>query len=35
MEFKLVNLSDPYTFIANDLETAASVVFLISKFTER
>lgn len=30
MEYKLVNPSDPYTFIADDLETAASVVFLVS-----
>lgn len=30
MEYKLVNPSDPYTFIADDLETAASVVFLVN-----
>ena len=29
MEFELVNPSDPYTFIANDYETAALTVFCI------
>ncbi len=32
MEYKLVNPSDPYTFIADDLETAALGVFSISTF---
>ena len=30
MEYELINPSDPYTFIAEDLETAALAVFLIS-----
>ncbi len=30
MEYELINPSDPYTFIADDLETAALVVFAIS-----
>lgn len=30
MEYKLANPSDPYTFLADDLETAALVVFSIS-----
>lgn len=30
VEFELINPSDPYTFIADDLETAALVVFAIS-----
>lgn len=30
MEYELINPSDPYTFIAKDLETAALVVFLLS-----
>lgn len=28
MEYELINPSDPYTFIADDLETAALVVFI-------
>lgn len=30
MEYKLANPSDPYTFVADDLETAALVVFMLS-----
>lgn len=30
MEFELTNHSDPYTFIADDLETAALVVFSLT-----
>lgn len=30
MEYELINPSDPYTFIAEDLETAAHVVFALS-----
>lgn len=30
MEYELINPSDPYTFIAKDLETAALTVFLLS-----
>lgn len=30
MEYSLVNPSDPYTFIADDLETAAIVVYSLS-----
>lgn len=30
MEYNLANPSDPYTFVADDLETAALVVFSIS-----
>lgn len=30
MEYELINPSDPYTFIADDLETAALVVFALS-----
>lgn len=30
MEYDLINPSDPYTFVAEDLETAALVVFSIS-----
>lgn len=30
MEYKLANPSDPYTFAADDLETAALVVFMLS-----
>lgn len=30
MEYKLINPSDPYTFISDDLETAALVVFALS-----
>ena len=30
MEYELINPSDPYTFIASDLEVAALVVFSIS-----
>lgn len=30
MEYELINPSDPYTFIAEDLETAALVVFSLS-----
>lgn len=30
MEYELINPSDPYTFIAEDLETAALTVFLLS-----
>lgn len=29
MEYKLINPSDPYTFIADDLETASLVVLLL------
>lgn len=31
MEFELINPSDPYTFIAEDLETAALVVFILGE----
>lgn len=30
MQFELINPSDPYTFIASDLEVAALTVFLLS-----
>lgn len=30
MEYELINPSDPYTFIADDFETAALVVFMLS-----
>lgn len=30
MEYELINPSDPYTFIADDYETAALVVFAVS-----
>lgn len=30
MEFELINPSDPYTFVADDLETAALAVFTVS-----
>lgn len=32
MEYELINPSDPYTFLADDHETAALTVFLISTF---
>lgn len=31
MEYELINPSDPYTFVADDLETTALAVFTISE----